>query len=443
MKLLSCALLFALPAVSFAAGERINHAGRLLGPLPVVNAPLLFNTPESDAVVGAMQIMPTTSAWNEDVSKRPRLGVSAAMMAKIGADLGSSRQGLRAFYEMNFVLVPDSQPTVPINFYNYSDESDLDGGTDPVGLYPIPSNLPVESWPIDTGNQTLSEWQRDVNGIGGDRHSIIVKPGAGYIWETWLTQLTPSGWEASNGAKFSLTTNAQRPAGWTSADAAGLPMFPALVRYDECQRGVIEHALRIIVKRTRVGYIYPANHNASVGNLTDPNTPAMGQRFRLKAGFAIPASWTREEKAVLVALKKYGAIVADNGNFFSFSVCPDDRFPSGCFNHLSTVNLNNFEVIKTTKANEGPRSPGAPTANAGPDQIVAANAKPTLKGTVTGTGTIKWIVLAGPGTVKFGSPAKAITTALFSAPGHYVLALSVTDNIHAVTYDAVAVDVLQ
>lgn len=442
MKLLPCALLLALALVARAADERINHEGRLLGSLPVVSTPLLFNTPEADAVVAAMQIMPVDSPWNEDISQRPLLANSAAMIAQISTDLLSSRRTLRPFFEMNYVLVPDSQPAVPINFFNYPDESDLDGGTDPNGRYPIPANLPVETWPRETGTLTLAQWQEDTNGDGGDRHSIIVKPGAGFIWETWLTRRVGSAWEASNGAKFSLTSNALRPAGWTSGDAAGLPMFPALVRYDECQRGVIEHALRIIVKRTRLGYLYPATHNASVGGLTDPNIPAMGQRVRLKASFAIPATWTKEEKAVLTALKKYGAIVADNGGFFSISVCPDDRFLAGCFDHLSTVGIANFEVIQTTGATGGPRSPGAPGANAGPDRILPFGTAATLTGSVTGTGVIQWKQLAGPGTVTFGNAAQSSTTATFSQPGRYVLALSVADGTHAVTYDAIAIDVL-
>ena len=148
------------------------------------------------------------------------------------------------------------------------------------------------------------QWQQDVNNTGGDRHAIIVAPGAGSIWETWLTKLTTSGWEASNGAKFDLNSNALRPAGWTSGDAAGLPMFPALVRYDECQRGMVEHALRIVVAKTRREYIYPATHYASSIPATSMNYPAMGQRVRLKASFVIPESWTIEEKAVLRALEK-------------------------------------------------------------------------------------------------------------------------------------------
>jgi hypothetical protein len=239
---------------------------------------------------------------------------------------------------------------VPIDFFNYPDESDP-------SPYPIPSNLPIETWPSETGTLRLSDWQRDVNGVGGDRHAIVVMPGKGFIWETWLTKLVNGAWEASNGAKFDLNSNALRPKGWTSADAAGLPMFPALVRYDECERGMVEHAMRIVVKRTRLGAIYPATHNASVGNLTNPNIPAMGQRVRLKSGFLIPAAWSKEEKAVLLGLKKYGAIVADNGNFFSISVTPDDRYPANAFSHFSSISITNFEVIQTTGPLDGPRAP--------------------------------------------------------------------------------------
>lgn len=263
-----------------------------------------------------MQIMPVISPWNERVDQRAVRANSNAMITQITNDLASSRRTLRPFFEMNYVLVPDTQPRVPIQFVDYPDESDLDGGTYPRGSYPIPANQPIEEWPVGTGGLTLQQWQQDVNNNGVDRHSITVAPGLGQFWETWQAKLAGNTWQASNGAKWNLNSNALRPAGWTSADAAGLPLFPALVRYDECQRGMVEHALRLVVKRTRLGPIYPATHSASAGNLTDPKIPAMGERLRLKASFTIPASWTKEEKAVLLGLKKYGAIVADNGGFF-------------------------------------------------------------------------------------------------------------------------------
>src|SRR5262249_2679762 len=181
--------------------------------------------------------------------------------------------------------------------------------------YPIPANQPIEGWPLDV-SETLAQWQQDINNIGGDRHSVTVLPGSGLIWETWQCKNVNSAWQASNGAKFDLKSNGQRPAGGTSGDAAGLPMFPALVRYDECERGMVEHACRLVVKRTRREYIYPANHYASTTSATLTNVPAMGQRLRLKSSFVIPSNWAKEEKAVLLGLKKYGAIVADNGGFF-------------------------------------------------------------------------------------------------------------------------------
>lgn len=444
-------LTFFLLSPLTAMGERINHEGRILGALPAVSSPILFNTPEADAVVSAMQVMPPDNAWNEDISQRPLLTNSAAMIARVKADLAVSagRQNLRLFSEMNYVLVPDNQPAQPITFFLYSDESDLDGGTDPVGLYPIPPNLPVELWPVETGNLTNAEWQQDINEDGGDRHSIIVKPGAGYIWETWRTKRTGTAWEAANGAKWNLASNTLRPAGWTSADAAGLPMFPALVRYDECQRGMVEHALRLIVKRTRTGPIYPATHQASNPETSDPDVPAMGQRFRLKASYVIPENWTIQEKAVLRALKKYGAIVADNGNFFSVSITPDNRYPSGCFTHISNnIDINNFEVIQTTGATAGPRSPGAPSANAGTDQWASLSAPDAetmvaLAGvvTVSGAAAIQWKLYSGPAAVTFGNAASPSTTATFSVPGTYTLLLSVADGVHAVAYDAAVITV--
>lgn len=413
----------------------------------VTNA-LLFNTTNADAVLAAMQIFPVTNPWNEDISQRPTLANSDAMIAQISADLASSRRTLRAFKEMNFVLVPDNQPSIPINFFDYPDESDLDGGTLPNGLYPLPTNLPIETWPSETGSLTLSDWQQDLNGDGGDRHAIIVQPGAGFIWETWQAKRVGTTWEASNGAKFNLNTNSLRPAGWTSGDAAGLPMFPALPRFDECERGAVEHALRIVVAKSRYGsYVYPATHFAAPSGNTSANLPQMGQRLRLKSSFVIPANWTKQEKAVLTALKKYGALVADNGNFFSISVPPDDRWPSGCFDHLSTVGITNFEAIVSTGPAEGPRSPGAPGADAGADQIAFVGIPTALAGVVNYTSTppvtIRWSLYSGPTNVSLTNPNLTNSTVTFAAPGRYTLMLSASNGVHAVAYDAVVITVSQ
>src|SRR5947209_14809886 len=396
-----------------AKAERINQEGRILGPSLSVTSPILFNTAQADAIVSAMQIFPVTNPWNEDISRRPLLANSATMISQLKSDLSSSRQTLRPFYEMNYVLVPDNQSRVTVAFVDYPDESDLDGGAFPNGSYPIPPNMPIETWPVGTGSLTLQQWQMDATNVGGDRHGIIVAPGAGSIWETWQMKLTTSsGWQASNGAKFDLNSNALRPAGWTSGDAAGLPMFAALVRYDECERGAVEHAVRLCVPKTRREYIYPANHYASSIPATSTQYPAMGERFRLKASFVVPATWTKEEKAVCYALKKYGAIVADNsGGFFSISVCPDDRFSSVAFNNLSTIDVANFEVIQTTGATEGPRSPGAPTVNAGADQNISTLST-TLSGTVvdpSGSAAILWKLYSGPAAVNIATANSAVT----------------------------------
>jgi len=418
-----------------AANERINQEGRVLGPLPAVTNAILFNTTNADAVVSAMQIFPVTNPWNECISNRPVLVNSAAMMAQIVMDLHTNRAVLTPEFEMNFVLAPDNQPLVPIQFVMYPDDSDLNGGTYPYGLYPIPTNMPIEEWPVGTGSQTLFQWQ--TNDDGSDRHSIIVQPGASFSWETWEALRVGTNWQAANGAIFNLNTNGLRPAGETSGDAAGFPMFPALVRYDEAERGMIEHACRLVVAKSRKAYIYPATHYAS--SITNTNYPAMGQRLRLKAGFVIPSGWTKEEKAVLLGLKKYGAMVADNGNYFSISVTPDNRWPANCFSDLTGISATNFEVIQTTGLTGGPRSPGAPVANAGPDQTVPPGVTVPLPGIVifsNSTPVIQWKVYSGPGTVAFGNAAQTSTTATFSVPGIYTLELSADDSVHAVAYDA-------
>jgi hypothetical protein len=432
-------LAFALPA----SAARINQEGRILGPLPVVANAILFNTSNADAVVSAMQVFPVTNPWNECISNRPVLANSDAMIAQINSDAGSSHRKLVLFQEMNFVLVPDNQPRQPIAFFNYPDESDLDGGTGATGLYPVPTNLPIEGWPSQTGSQTLTQWQ--ANNDGSDRHAIIIAPGAGSIWETWETTLVGTNWQASNGAKFNLNTNGLRPDGWTSGDAAGFPMFPALVRYDECERGMVEHACRLVVVHTRQAHIYPATHNTT--GYTGANYPAMGQRLRLKAGFAIPANWTKEEKALLLGLKKYGAMVADNSSsFFSISITPDDRWPANAFNDIANtgIGITNFEVIQTTGPNEGPRSPGAPTTAAGPARTVPCGVPVMLQGAVLFSNPppiVLWTACSGPGAVTFGNAAQTNTSASFSAPGVYTLELSADDGVHAVAYDAVVVTV--
>ena len=183
---------------------------------------------------------------------------------------------------MGFILVPPDQKRVQVKLVDYPNESDP-------GPYPVPDNAPIENWPLavneDKGaltkpGQTLEDLQR--NGTG-DRHIIVVDPVNGKLYEFWQSRKTDAGWQASNEATFDLKTGALRPERWTSSDAAGLPIFPAVVRYDEGERGLVDHAMRFTVRRTRRGYVLPATHWASPH--FDKSFPRMGERFRLKASF--------------------------------------------------------------------------------------------------------------------------------------------------------------
>jgi hypothetical protein len=207
---------------------------------------------------------------------------------------------------------------------------------------------------------------------------------------------------------------------------------------------MVEHACRIVVARSRAAYIYPATHYASSTPATETNVPAMGQRLRLKSSFVIPSGWAPEERALLLGLKKFGALVADNGNFFSISITPDDRWAPSAFAHISGVSITNFEIIQSTGPTGGPRSPGAPVASAGPDQSAPMTTPAQLQGFVRFSGglpVIRWRQYAGPAAVAFGDATQTNTTASFSAPGAYTLLLSADDGIHATAYDAVNITV--
>ncbi len=270
---------------------------------------------------------------------------SAAIVASIGANAS-----LGYNLDMNFVIVPPGQPRVPVKITMYPKESDP-------GPFPVPANAPIENWPLahneDTGalpaaGVTLEQFQRTGT---GDRHLILVDPGHGLLHEFWQARLTDQGWEASQASTFDLTSNTMRPEGWTSSDAAGLPVFPSIVRYDEVARGAVNHALRVTVRRSRHAYVYPARHFASPH--TDPALPRMGERLRLRASFDT-SGFPPHARVILEALKRYGMFVADNGHDWLLSISPDRRF-SG-LETLARVKGSDFEVIVPTGPMEGPRS---------------------------------------------------------------------------------------
>ena len=294
--------------------------------IPKFKQPLMFNTPEADAVLAALQVFPKNNPWNEDITKRPVHPDSAKIVASVGAD-----KTLAYNWDMAFILVPPDQPRIEVKMARYEGESDK-------GPYPVPDNAPIEGWPVD--GRTLADAQ--VRG-GSDRHMIVVDPHAGMLYEFFVAFKRPGGWESSGEATFDLKSNKMRPRGWTSSDAAGLPIFASLPRFDECEAGVVAHALRVTVSRTRREFIYPARHQA--GSSDAPTVPAMGQRFRLKASTDL-SGFGRHARAIAEALKKHGMFVADNGGDWQISLPPDRRLTG--LEALRRLKGSDFEVVLTT-----------------------------------------------------------------------------------------------
>jgi hypothetical protein len=302
--------------------------------MPEIKKPVMFNTKEADKILAALQVFPPDNPWNEDISRLPVHPNSRKIIASIGGE-----KRLANNLDMSFILVPPGQKKVPVKIVDYPGESDK-------GPYPVPDNAPIEDWPVVGG--TLENIQR--NGAG-DRHMIVVDPVNRKLYEFYTGRKTDRGWEAAQASIFDLKTNKLRPDGWTSSDAAGLPIFPAIVRYDEVQRGMVNHAMRFTVTRTRRAYVYPATHFAS--RLTDQDLPRMGERFRLRKNFDI-AGFSPHVRAILKGLKKYGMFVADNGGDWRLSIAPDKRIKG--LEELKKLRGKDFEVVKTTGPNEGPRA---------------------------------------------------------------------------------------
>jgi hypothetical protein len=232
-------------------------------------------------------------------------------------------------YGMPYYVVSPSQPEVAISF-QYADESDL-------GPYPFSATTPIE------GGQ----------GSAGDRHAIMVNPSTCTLYELDGAQYGASGSTAVSGAIWSLNSNALRPAGWTSADAAGLPILPGLVRDDEVQSGVITHAIRMTAEATNTSYLWPARHEA--GTASNPNLPPMGARFRLKADYDI-SGYSAQAQVVLRAMQQYGLIVADNGSNWYFGGTADRSWPIALVNELKEVPASAFEAVDESSLMVDPNS---------------------------------------------------------------------------------------
>ncbi len=278
--------------------------------------------------IGGCSIFPSDNPWNMRVDTLPLRAGSAATIAKIqsvGSDNLHPDFGENPEYGIPFVVVPANQALVPINYGNEAaDESDQ-------GPFPIPLDAPIEG-----GSNAV-----------GDRHVIALQRGTCQLFELYSSYRSGAGWSAYSGARFDLASNALRPLGWTSADAAGLPILPGLVRFEEVAAGRIDHAIRVTFSQTQRAYILPATHFAS--SRTDVDLPPMGLRLRLRADYDI-SGLTGQARVIAIALKQYGFINADNGSNWFFQGAPNSGWIDDDLNQLKGIPGTAFEVVETGPA---------------------------------------------------------------------------------------------
>jgi len=291
--------------------------------IPLAFAGHVFASPS----IAGCSVYADDNVWNTPVDTLPIEPNSQNYIITIGASKGLHADFGSGLWDgapigIPYITVSGSQTKVGITF-DYADESDP-------GPYPIPPDAPIEG-----GTQST-----------GDRHVLVVDKDNCILFELYSAYpLTNGTWQAGSGAIFNLKSNTLRPSTWTSADAAGLPILPGLVKYDEVASGEIKHAMRFTVPQTRNSFIWPARHEAS--SLTGQQYPPMGQRFRLKASFDI-SSYSKDTKVILTALKKYGMILADNGSSWYISGAPSPGWNNDVLHELGSVTGSAFEAIDET-----------------------------------------------------------------------------------------------
>ena len=320
--------LAAIVACAVVAAAALLAAGQssALGPYPPLGACSVFPDPPAGLPASAPSL-PSQAAWNQDVSRAPVARNSAATIAYVNAqggdflhpDFGSPRA-----YGFPYAVVGAGQRKLPVRYTAYGEESDP-------GPFPVPGGAPVEG-----GRRS-----------DGDRHVLVVDRSRCVLYELYRAFFKRSGsrhWNADSGARWDLRSVALRPDSWTSADAAGLPIFPGLVRYDEVAAGAVDHAIRVTFESTRDAWVHPASHCA--GDTSDPRAPAMGTRLRLKAGYGL-GGFSGGARVIAEALKRYGMIVADNGSNWFFSGSSDRRWDDENLNQLKRIPGSAFEVVKS------------------------------------------------------------------------------------------------
>jgi hypothetical protein len=318
-------------------GQAGTCAGMSLGPLAPLNGFVPF---------------PSNNLWNTNIASAPVDPNSTNLINYIGASVTLHPDFGAGLYDgqsmgIPYVIVPGTQPLVPVKLTAYPSESDP-------GPMPIPANAPIEGYP-HPGD--------------GDRHVLVLDQGGCWLYELYQGAVKSGQWSAGSSAIWDMTINEQRPYTWTSADAAGLPVFVGLVRYDEVAAGAINHAVRFTIPTTREAFTPPASHWAS--SVTDSNAPPMGMRMRLKASFDI-SGFSPANQVILTALQNYGMILADNGSAVYITGMPDSNWNNNDLHNLGTVTAGDFEVVQMNEIYTPSNVPTGPSPT-----VVSFTANPT------------------------------------------------------------------
>lgn len=368
------------------------------------------------ASLGGFVPFPSDNLWNKDISSATVDPNSAAILNYIGntapvhADFGAGQyQG--STIGIPYLVVSGQQTPITINLTDYPDESDP-------GPMPVPTSAPIEGYP---------------NPGSGDRHVLVLDNSNCFLYELYNSSVSGNSWSASSTAVWDLLADEQRPYTWTSADAAGLPIFPGLVRYDEVAAGTIPHALRFTLRHSRAAFVLPATHWAS--NTSDANAAPMGMRIRLKANFDV-STYSAANQVILNAMKKYGLIMADNGSNMYISGAPDDLWDNNDLHALGQITAGDFEVIAApqiyTSANVPQGSAPQITSFTASNTSIAAGSSATLSWQVTGA----TYVIASPaigavrGTSVSVSPAQTTTYTLYATNSFGRTTSTVTITVH-------------
>ena len=357
------------------------------------------------------------SLWNRDISDAPVDPNSANIIDYIGSSVPLHPDFGAGNYDGHSIGIPyqvvaGTQAKVTINLGAYADESDP-------GPMPIPANALVEGYP---------------NAGAGDRHVLVLDKDNCWLYELFNSNYQSNGsWSADSAAIWDMTIDPQRPYTWTSADAAGLPIFPGLVRYDEVAAGAVNHAIRFTVPTTQQAFTAPASHWAS--SVTDPDAPPMGTRLRLKASFDI-SSFSTANQVILTALQKYGMILADNGSAIYLSGAPDNRWNNSDLHLLDGVTGADFDVVTTGSVYTESDVPSGPSPTISSFKASAAKVSKGKKVTLTWTtaDAIYNIISPTLGPVRGGSitvkPKKTTTCTLYSTNQYGRTTATVTVKVH-------------